>query len=103
MDDGLEPEVIVYAIEQAALAGSRTSSYINGILLNLHSEGITTRDQAEARERDRMQQKRWGVKSDETKLGSPKGSRPHQKRTGTGASLESIVISGAGDGAVEPG
>ena len=67
--DGLEPEVLIFAIEQAAMAGNRTASYINGILLNLHSEGIITRAQAEARERDRIQQKR-----------RKKSSNPEQQR-----------------------
>ena len=57
-EDGMEPGVLIFAIERAALAGNRTASYINGILLNLHSEGITTRAHAEARERDRIQSKR---------------------------------------------
>jgi len=64
LDDGMEPDVLVFAIEQAALAGNRSASYINGILLNLHSEGITTRAQAEARERDYIQRKRQGKKQD---------------------------------------
>jgi len=62
LGDGMEPDVIIFAIEQAALAGNRSASYINGILLNLHSEGITTRAQAEARERDYVQRKMQGKK-----------------------------------------
>lgn len=58
LEEGLEPGVLIFAIEQAALEGKRTASYINGILINLHSEGVSTRAQAEARERDRIQQKR---------------------------------------------
>jgi len=64
LGDGMEPDVLVFAIEQAALAGNRSASYINGILLNLHTEGITTRAQAEARERDYIQRKRQGKKQD---------------------------------------
>ena len=83
LDDGMEPDVIIFAIEQAALAGNRTASYINGILLNLHTEGITTRAQAEARERDYVQRKMQGKKpqnDNQPRAPAPKVLTAEEKR-----------------------
>jgi len=53
LDDGMEADLIVWAIKQAAIQGKRSMSYINAILQNLHDGHITTLAGAEARERDR--------------------------------------------------
>ena len=53
LDDGLEPDLIVWAIKQAALQSKRSMSYINAILQNAHTAGVTTLGQALERERDR--------------------------------------------------
>jgi len=58
LDDGMEPELIIWAIRQAVLHGKRTTKYIDAILRNLHTENITTLAGAEARERNREQGKR---------------------------------------------
>ena len=55
LEDGMEPAVIIWAIKQAVEYGARTTKYINSILTNLYTEGITTLAGAEARERDRQQ------------------------------------------------
>ena len=83
LDDGMEPDVIIFAIERAALAGNRSASYINGILLNLHTEGITTRAQAEARERDYVQRKMQGKKpqnDNQPRAPAPKVLTAEEKR-----------------------
>ena len=48
LDDGLEPGVIIFAIEEAAANNARRMSYISRILDRLRDAGITTRDAAEA-------------------------------------------------------
>ncbi len=58
VDDGIEPDAIVWAIRQAVLQGKRTAKYIDAIIRNLHSENITTAAGAEARERNRADAKR---------------------------------------------
>lgn len=55
VDDGMEPDAIIWAIRQAVLQGKRTAKYIDAIIRNLHTENITTAAGAEARERDRQQ------------------------------------------------
>ena len=47
-EEGMELEVIVHAIQKAALAGQRKVSYINGILKGWTRQGITTLTQVEA-------------------------------------------------------
>ncbi len=58
VDDGMEPDAIVWAIRQAVLQGKRTAKYIDAIIRNLHTENITTAAGAEARERNRADAKR---------------------------------------------
>jgi len=60
VEDGMEPEVIVWAIRQAVMQGKRTAKYIDAIIRNLHAEGITTAAGVEARERDRADAKKQG-------------------------------------------
>jgi DnaD/phage-associated family protein len=60
VEDGMEPEVIVWAIRQAVLHGKRTAKYIDAIIRNLHAEGITTAAGVEAQERDRADAKKQG-------------------------------------------
>ena len=60
LDDGMESDVIIWAIQQAALQSKRSMSYINAILRNLQSENITSLKAALERERDRVQTKRSG-------------------------------------------
>ena len=58
VDDGMEPDAIIWAIRQAVLQGKRTAKYIDAIIRNLHTENITTAAGAEARERNRADAKR---------------------------------------------
>lgn len=48
IEDGLEPDLIIYAIEEAAANNARRMSYIMKILDRLRAAGITTREAAEA-------------------------------------------------------
>jgi len=48
LDDGLEPDLIIYAIEEAAANNARRMSYIARILDRLRDAGIKTRKAAEA-------------------------------------------------------
>lgn len=77
LNDGMEAEVIIYAIKQAAKASKFNANYINGILLNLHSEGINTITGVEARERARIQSKQ----KRRTPEGEPKPRAPAPKPT----------------------
>lgn len=73
--DGVEPELVIWAIKQAVINGIRTARYIDAIIRNLFNNGITTLAGAEARERDREDAKRYtGEKARE----SPKQT-PEQK------------------------
>jgi len=49
----MSPEVILEAMKEAVLNGKKTMSYINGILRNWHTAGITTMEALEAHRRDR--------------------------------------------------
>lgn len=69
VDDGMEPDVIVWAIRQAVLQGKRTAKYIDAIIRNLHTDNITTVAGAEARERNRQQSAR-------DKPGAPRAREP---------------------------
>ena len=60
LDDGMQPDAIIWAIRQAVLQGKRTAKYIDAIIRNLHAEGITTAAAAEARERNRANGKMQG-------------------------------------------
>jgi DnaD/phage-associated family protein len=60
LDDGIQPDAIIWAIRQAVLQGKRTAKYIDAIIRNLHAEGITTAAAAEARERERANEKMQG-------------------------------------------
>ncbi len=60
LDDGMQPDVIIWAIRQAVMQGKRTAKYIDAIIRNLHAEGITTAAAAEARERERANEKMQG-------------------------------------------
>ena len=51
--DLVEPELIIWAIEQAVYQGVRRFSYLNKILIEMHKQGIITREQADAREKTR--------------------------------------------------
>lgn len=69
VDEGMEPDVIVWAIRQAVLQGKRTAKYIDAIIRNLHDDNITTVAGAEARERNRQQSMR-------DKPGAPRAREP---------------------------
>jgi phage replication O-like protein O len=57
IEEGLEFNLIIYAIEKAALAGKRRVDYINGILNGFIRQGITTKDQAEAADEEYQRSK----------------------------------------------
>lgn len=98
-EDGLEPELILYTMEKAALAGIHRFDYIDATLCNLYAQGIRTKEQA-LEEEERFK-RRGGMNHDESrKRASPRRGSSVKKRTG---SLECIVINGAGDEAVKPG
>jgi len=56
-DDGMEPGLVMYAMEQALSYDKRNLRYIQAILQRLLSEGITTRAAAEYREAQRKEAK----------------------------------------------
>lgn len=100
LDEGMEPDLMIWAMQKALYNGIPRFDYIDGILKNLQSSGILTKAEAI---REEEIHKRRGVNTNENKRGSPRGSRPHQRSARAGANLESIVISGAGDETTEPG
>jgi DnaD/phage-associated family protein len=51
LDDGIETDVVIWAIEQAATNKKRNVQYINGILRNLHSENVLTMEGVKEREK----------------------------------------------------
>jgi DnaD/phage-associated family protein len=55
IDEGMEEALVVWAIKQAVIHGKRSAKYITAILTNLQQEDINTLEAAEARERDREQ------------------------------------------------
>lgn len=55
VDEGMDPDAIIWSIRQAVLQGKRTAKYIDAIVRNLHVDNITTVAGAEARERNRRQ------------------------------------------------
>lgn len=57
VDEGMEPEAVIYAIKKAALADKRRIDYINSILVGWARQGIKSLDQAEAAERDFQERK----------------------------------------------
>lgn len=58
VDDGMKPDVVIWAIREAVRYNKRYMKYIRGILAALKAEGITTAAGAEARERNRADAKR---------------------------------------------
>jgi DnaD/phage-associated family protein len=54
-DDGMEPDLIIWAMEQALLHGQRHLSYVEGILRRCRDQGITTRKAAEYAEAERIE------------------------------------------------
>ena len=54
VDDGMEEEVVIWAIKEAVVNGKRNARYICGILNNLQKEGIKTLEGALARQRERI-------------------------------------------------
>jgi len=66
LDDGMSPDVVIYAINEAVLNATRNMSYIEAILRNLHAEGITTIEGVNARTRRRKKApKKEEVKKDD--------------------------------------
>jgi DnaD/phage-associated family protein len=51
LDDGIETDVVIWAIEQAATNKKRNVQYINGILRNLHSENVLTMEGVKERKK----------------------------------------------------
>ncbi len=47
VDDGMEADLVIFAIEEAVMAGQRRPDYIQAILKNLWDQGIRTRKDAE--------------------------------------------------------
>ena len=58
LDDGFEPEVIIYAIEKAVTANARKLSYIEGVLKRLRTAGTLTMESVMAAERDFQDRKK---------------------------------------------
>ena len=66
LDEGMSPDVVIYAINEAVLNATRNMSYIEAILRNLHGEGITTIEGVNARTRRRKKApKKEEVKKDD--------------------------------------
>jgi DnaD/phage-associated family protein len=57
LEDGLDPDVIIFAIEEAANNNARRVAYITSILDRLRDAGITTREAAEADKASRQKSK----------------------------------------------
>jgi DnaD and phage-associated domain len=55
--DGMEPGLVVWAMEQALVQGHRKLSYVEGILRRCKDHGILTRRAAEAAEAERLEAK----------------------------------------------
>ncbi len=51
--EAVEPEVVMYAIREAAMNGARSARYIDRIIMNLQDRQITTAAGLEAYKRDR--------------------------------------------------
>lgn len=60
LEDGLAPDVIIFAIEEAANNNARRVAYITRILDRLRDAGITTREAAEADKTSRTKNTRSG-------------------------------------------
>ena len=75
LNEGMDADVIVYAIKQAVQANVRTAKYVNGILRNLFAENVRTMAGVEARERDHTNTKQ-GKKFNE---GNGAGGKPYKK------------------------
>ncbi len=58
LEDGLNADVIIFAIEEAAKNNARRVAYIAGILDRLRDAGITTREAAEADKASRQKSKK---------------------------------------------
>lgn len=59
-DDGMEPDLVKFAMEQAVLYNKRSPKYIDAILLRYRNEGIKTRKAAEHQEALRQEAKARG-------------------------------------------
>lgn len=69
-DDGVEPDLVIWAMEQALLHGQRRLSYVEGILRRCRDQGITTRKAAEYAEAERIEaQARGDPHGDRAELG----------------------------------
>jgi DnaD/phage-associated family protein len=65
------PELILYALKQAALNAKRNTGYVRGILLNWHHNGVKSVQDAEERERQFQLQKQKASAIDRNKRASP--------------------------------
>ncbi len=77
VERGLEEALVIWAIKQAVIQGKRNAKYITAILTNLQQEGIATVEGAEARERDRGQDRlnQPGKAREPTKMSSDQKKR----------------------------
>ncbi len=70
LDDGIELDVIEWAAKEARMSGTRNINYLNGILRNLHTEGVLTMDGVQAREERFKRRKNKESPSDDDAIGT---------------------------------
>ena len=88
-EDGMEIDVVLKAISEAADNGKRNFKYINAILRNWKQDGIKTLVQVEERERQRIERKANSSANNSPQPANvPKWSNPDYKETETTAEEE---------------
>ena len=81
-EDGMEIDVVLKAISEAADNGKRNFKYINAILRNWKQDGIKTLVQVEERERQRIERKaNSSANNSPQSTNVPKWSNPDYKET----------------------
>lgn len=81
-EDGMEIDVVLKAISEAADNGKRNFKYINAILRNWKQDGIKTLVQVEERERQRIERKANSSANNSPQPANvPKWSNPDYKET----------------------
>ena len=93
-EDGMEIDVVLKAISEAADNGKRNFKYINAILRNWKQDGIKTLVQVEERERQRIERKANSSANNSPQPANvPKWSNPDYKETEMTAEEEAELAS----------